>query len=250
MKRLLGKTFSLVVLAGLATVFAPACAENDQSIFIRTVLAPSINRQNGECIYTGDVTQRFQSEGLIDVAIRDTYTPTMLVGSQLFSRGDQPGGRSESNRTQLNGAVVRVTDPNGGQIGEFTSLASAFIDPQLNNIPTYSPFTVTLLDAKTTASIAQRVTPGNSTLVIANVKAFGRTLGGVDLESGEFQFPIRLCRGCLISFETGDDPATPGVDCNLPLTDQGAGSVLPCRAGQDEVTPCQVCRELDACKTR
>ena len=65
----------------------------------------------------------------------------------------------------------------------------------------------------------------------------------LDLESGEFQFPIRVCNGCLISFASGDDPATPGLDCNLPLTAASGGGAaqLPCAVGRDETTPCQLC---------
>jgi hypothetical protein len=135
-------------------------------------------------------------------------------------------------------------------LGEFTSLGSGFVEVQQNNTAAYGPISVTAIDPPTSAAIkAGLVIGGPSKLVLANIKVFGKSLGGVDLESGEFQFPIRVCRGCLVSFATGDDPATQGVDCNLPLEAQ-ATTTLPCQTGQDEGLPCQLCRSLPACQTR
>ena len=176
----------------------------------------------------------------------------LLVGNQLSPRGDNVNVRSESNRAHINGAIVRVTDPNGALLGEFTSLGSGFVDPGINNAPSYGSILVTTIDAPTRQKIAAALPIGQTKLVLANVKAFGKTLGGVDLESGEFQVPIRLCNGCLVSFATGDDPATPGIDCNLPLGGTAGGTtVTPCFPGQDEATPCQTCAaEREACRTR
>jgi hypothetical protein len=250
MNRLLGQSFAVVVLGTLITAFSPACAENDQSIFIRQALAPAQNRQNGACTYTSDPTQPALSEGLVDVAIRDTYVAALLVGNQLVPRADAQNTRVEPNRAHLNGAVVRVTDPSGAELGEFTSLGSSFIEPQQNNLPSFSPLFVTALDASISAKLLQQVPPGKPGMVVANIKVFGRTVGGVDIESGEFQYPIRVCNGCLVSFASGDDPATQGIDCNLPLAENAGGQQLPCAPGQDEVTPCQLCSDRQACRTR
>ncbi len=246
MKRLLGQVLFVAAVGGLSIAFTPACVENDQSIYIRQVMAPPQNRQNGVCVYTPDQTQAAIGEGILDVAVRSTYTATMLVGGQLMARGDQLNVRAESNRAHVNGGVVRVTGADGSFIGEFTSVGSGFVDPGLNNQPSFGLATLTLLDAATTAGI--RVQGTDSRLVIANVKVFGQTLGGVDLESGEFQFPIRICSGCLVDFSGGDDPANPGLDCNLPVAaGSGGATALPCRPGQDEATPCQLCTS-DVCK--
>lgn len=250
MKRLFGHGFAAVAVGVLATAFTPACAENDSSVFVRMAIGPSTNRQNGSCLYTSDPTQPMLSEGVVDAALRDTYSPMLLVGNQLVPRGDANATRAESNRVHVNGAVVRVTDPNGGTIGEFTSLGSSYLDPQLNNAPSYGPVAVDAIDPPTMRKIAESF-GGGSKLVVANIKVFGRTLGGVDVESGEFQLPIRVCKGCLIDFTSGDDPAFDGVDCRLPLAEGGGGqTTAPCALGQDELTPCQLCaKALDACRS-
>lgn len=240
MKRLFGQAFVVLGIGFVASAFTPACAEDDQSIFVRQVMAPPQNRQGGTCTYLPDPTQPFLTEGVLDLAVRNNYGATILVGSQLLPRGDQSNTRAESNRAHMNGAVVKVTDANGASIGEFTSLASGFVDPGQTTTASFGLVGVTVIDAPTAAKVG--VSPGDSKVVVANVKVFGKTLGGVDLESGEFQFPIRVCYGCLVDFSKGDDPATPGLDCNLPLqATGGAQTTLPCQAGQDETTPCQLC---------
>jgi hypothetical protein len=244
MKRVLGQALSVVVVGVLATAFTPACAENDQSIFIRSALAPSTNRQGGSCLYTNDPTQASLFSGIVDIAVRDSYGSVLLVGNQMVPRGDATNTRAESNRAHINGAVVRVTDPNGGQLGEFTSLATGFIDPQINNQPSFGSVGVTAIDAPTLARIGEGMGVGVSKLVVANIKVFGKSVGGVDLESGEFQFPIRVCSGCLIT-PTGDDPAQQGCQ---RASDATGTDQLPCQAGQDEPTPCWLCSDRPACQ--
>lgn len=252
MKRVLGRVLSVVATAVIATTLTPACAENDKSIFTQMALAPPQQRQNGACTYTNDPSQASLFEGVVDVAARDTYSATLLIGNQLLGRGDTLNGRAESNRVHLNGAIVRVTDANGAELGEFTASAMGFVDAQTANAPAYGTVSVTAIDGPTLKKLGT-IAFGESKLVLANIKVFGKTLGGVDVESGEFQLPVRACNGCLISFAGGDDPAAQGVDCNLPLGGAAGGAtdvVLPCTVGQDESTPCQLCQERPACRTR
>jgi len=245
MKRVLGQALTVVTAGVLAMAFTPACAENDQSIFIQSALAPSTNRQGGACTYTNDPTQPSLFSGSVDVAIRDNYGAILLVGNQMIARGDAANTRAESNRAHINGAVVRVTDPNGGLIGEFTSVATGFVDPQINNQPSFGTISVTAIDAPTQARIAEGMALGESKLVLANIKAFGKTVGGVDLESGEFQLPVRVCAGCLIT-TAGADRAV--QECQAAEDAATGADQLPCFPGQDEGTPCWLCRERPACR--
>lgn len=247
MRRMLAQVVSCAALALVASAVAPACATNDQSIFLRGVLAPPTNRQNGICVYSDDPTQTQLFSGLLDVALRDNYEARMLVGSQLIARGDPAQTRAESNRFHVNGAVVRVTTPNGEPINEFSTPVSGFIDPQSNNVPDFGPVSVVLIDAGT----VRKLSPNGQliTSVVANVKMFGQTLGGVDVESGELQYPIDICAGCLVDFSSGDDPARAGRDCSLPLEDSST-QTGPCTFGQDEGVPCQYCvNTIPACGT-
>jgi hypothetical protein len=248
MKRFLGHALSVVTVGVVALVAAPACVENNQSIYIQRVLAPPTARVNNVCQYTADPQALPLFEGVLDGAVRDTYVAVMMVGSQLIPRGDNTQTRAEPNRSYINGFVIKITEPDGEtEIGEFTSTASGFLDPAQATQPDLDVVATTVLDATTTGKLIQGISGTQTKLVVANIKAFGKTLGGVDLESGEFQFPIRVCNGCLITFDTADDPATPNVrECNRPSDVAGT---LPCTPGQDEFTPCFTCSATrPACK--
>ena len=252
MKRILGQSLALVAIVAFGSVFTPACAGDDASIFVNHALAPPTSRQGGVCQYSSDPTQPFLSQGTLDVGVRDSYTVNLLVGNQLIQRGDPLSTRVEANRVHLDGAVVRVTDGNGVSIADFTSVTSGFVDAASGNTPAYGIAAVTALDATTvTKAVAQlKVAVGAPKLVIANMKVFGKTLGGIDVQSAEWSFPIRVCDTCLIDFSTGDDPAIAGVDCRFTGTATGSTLITqqaPCAKGEDESTPCQLCRDRPAC---
>ncbi|AKU96769.1 hypothetical protein AKJ09_03433 [Labilithrix luteola] len=248
MKRIWGHLVSLLGLALVGSAAFPACATNDQSIFIRGALAPSTNRQNNVCIYTDDPSQAELFEGSVDLGIRDDYFGILLIGNQMTPRADNLNNRAESNRIHIDGAVVQVTNPDGSLIREFTSTATGFADPSSNSAPDYGTIGVTLIDAPTKAALLPLLPNRTaSKMVVAKVKAFGRTLGGLDLESGEFQFPISVCNGCLVDFSTGTDPAQPLPNCRKALDAAAGGTALPCFVGQDERTPCQLCQGRPVC---
>lgn len=248
MKRLFGQALVVGLVGSGAAALTPACADNDQSIYIRHVMAPPTNRTNGGCSYQADPSQPALFEGRLDVAIARSYTMVILVGGQFVTRGDSLTARAEPNKTHLNGAVVKVTDPNGATIGEFTAIGSGFVDQAESNTASFGLIQITAIDSTTIDRLG--VTADTPKLVIANVRVFGKTLGGVDVESGEFQYPIRVCRGCLIDFSKGDDPATTGLDCNLEIDANATGQTqAPCNIGMDEATPCQLCRSFsNECK--
>jgi hypothetical protein len=254
MKRILGRVVVVCASAIVIGAVAPACAENDQSIFVRAVLGPSTNRQNGSCVYTDDPQQPQLFEGTFDVGVRDNYFAIVLVGSQMQGRGDPAAGRAEPNRVHLNGAVVRVTEPNGTQLAEFTSLATGFADIQSNNNPDYGTMGIVGIDAPTAATLRGLI-PNRTTTrqILLNIKAFGKTLGGVDLESGEYQLPLKVCNGCLVTFAGANDPAqAPNPNCLAAAGtgSSGGASQAPCFAGQDEPVPCQLCQGRPACDPR
>jgi hypothetical protein len=244
MKRIFGHVVSVLVVGlAVSTVF-PACATNDQTIFIRSALAPSITRTNGVCTYLPDPTQLSLLQATLDVGLTDSYFAILLVGNQLIPRGDPQNNRAESNRVHINGAIVRVTETDGTLIREFTSLATGFADPGNNNAAEYGLIGVTGVDAPTKDILAASL-PNRSAsrTVVMNFKAFGVTLGGEDVESGEFQLPARVCNGCLVDFTTGnDDLAMVQPNCLKKAAAGAAGtSTTPCIFGQDEGVKCETC---------
>lgn len=270
MKRILGKVVTLLVCALGVSAALPACTDNDQSLFIRNALFPAQNRQNG-CIYTDDPQQPALFEGILDVGLRDNYTGVFLVGNQMIPRGDPLSTRAESSRAHINGGIVRVTRTDGAVIREFTSYATGFADPQNNNQADFGSASLIAIDAPTAKVLRDEIfaefaklPPGTSLAqirrfsiqVLSNIKIFGKTLGGTDVESAEYQFPIRVCVGCLVNFPAGVNDSTknkPGdtrVNClGTPAAAATATTQTqaPCEYGQDEGVSCKTCNGLEFC---
>jgi len=254
MKRILGHVVSALAAGMVVSALVPACATNDQSIFVQGVVAPPMARTGGVCLYTPDPEVASLFVGNVDIGITDSYTGVLLVGNQLSPRGDTLNNRAESNRVHLNGGIVRVTEADGTPIREFTSFSTGFANPAPNNAAEYGLVGLVLLDAPTKEILIQQKGPdgmqllgtrGVTKTVLINVKVFGTSLGGTEVESGEFQFPTQVCNGCLVDFSAGNEETAPTQpNCLKPVTTTGgaATTILPCRAGQDEVTPCSLCK--------
>jgi hypothetical protein len=69
---------------------------------------------------------------------------------------------------------------------------------------------------------------------IAEIRAFGHTLGGQSIESGTFKFPISICYGCLVDYGS--------VNENTGLCEKATEDVtMPCNVGQDDTVECSAC---------
>ena len=253
MKRIWGHVVSIVAVGMAIGALTPACAKNDASIFIRSALAPSSNRVNGACVFLPDPTAPSLSLAQLDVGVRDDYFAQLLVGNQLIVRGDPLDPRAETNRVHIDGAVVSVTNRDGsslpGDAGSFTSPGTGFVDPETANNPSYGILGVSIIDAKTSAALAAQL-PNRTTTktVLVNVRAFGKTNGGVDVESNDFQLVMQVCNGCLVTFPpTSVDPTKPLPNCAAPIDTTTTTTTLPCVPGQDEPTSCQLCQGRPAC---
>ncbi len=242
MKRILGHVVSLLVVGLAVSSVLPACATNDQTIFIRNALAPALTRTNGICQYTSDPSQPQLFQATLDIGVADNYFAVLLVGNQLIQRADPQNNRAESNRIHINGAIVRVTETDGTLIREFTSLATGFADPGNNGSAEYGAIGVTGIDAPTKDILLPSL-PNRSAsrTILMNFKAFGVSLGGEDLESGEYQLPARICNGCLVDFSSGNDDLAPVQPNCLKKEVAAVGGTSPCALGQDEPVKCQAC---------
>lgn len=80
---------------------------------------------------------------------------------------------------------------------------------------------------------------------VAVVKVLGRTLGGTNVESSEWQFPIDICFHCLITFPAGTSTMSTPPNCDAPV-DSSANIESPCNPGQDDPMDCRACKELFA----
>ena len=245
MKRFWGRAFATAAGAVFAGSLIPACAHDDATIFIRHVMAPPSAGVSGACQYQSDPTQPYINSGLVDAALRQTYGPVILVGNQLITQGSTDQVRVETARVTVQGAFVKVVDPvDGSVVMDNTVLSSGTIDPGAGNTPSYLALFVTLMNAAAVAHFDPGTVSAPARVAISYVKVYGQTLGGVSVESNEFQFPIYVCHGCLVDFPAG--AATTNY-CAGATGTTNSNVKIPCSLGQDQTADCTLCYPNPVC---
>jgi hypothetical protein len=226
-----------------------SCADNESTIFIRQVNVP-VSSGTG-CTVEASPTNPFITRGLLDLAFRSQYVATLLVGNQLVPRGSATQARTETARVAIQGTEVHAVDNATGTVvfGPKTVPGSGFVDPATGSNASYGLTDSVLfgVDPGSQASLdfAGSIQAGTgSRSVTAFTKVFGRTLGGMDVESGEWEFPISICYGCLVAYPPdASNPALGRPNCDAPVA-TGTTLDTPCAIGQDSTVDCRLCKQV------
>lgn len=205
MKNLWRGAFAIVLLGLFVAALAPACVDNESSLLIRNVAAHSCD------LITTDSPEIGQ--GYLDTRYQCGYSAFLIIGNQLVKRGDDNKLQTETSRVEIKGADVQVLSSDGEVLGQFSVPAVGFVDPANNTNPGYGITEVLLVDGQT----AQALDSAGVSYVVAHVIVRGRTLGGQDLTTAPFDFPINVCNGCLCAAPPDDDcldpQSTPTEQC-------------------------------------
>lgn len=232
----MNRTIGSILACSVAIVVASACVENKQSLQVRGAMAPPVPMMGQGCIYDPQPTSTKLFSGVLDIAFTNQYSPVLLVSNQIIPLGNSTMVRAESSHVQLEGATVRITDAVGNQLNSFTTTGAGFVPASNGTTPGFGAVSVTVIDANTIQGLNIPFR-GPSRRLITFTKVFGHTLGGVKVEAAEFEFPVDVCNGCLVSFPA-DRNCTPS----------GSASVTsPCSFGQDQAIDCRLCSGLPAC---
>ncbi len=225
--------FASRALAGVFVVGVAAgsmgCADNNSSIFIRQVQVPDVAN---ECVVTADPGGLMRTQGAVDPALQAfafgdarPYNVSLLVGNQLIRRGDDETLKVETSRVQLFEAEVEVFDFQGASLTTFSQPISGFVDASSGSEPGYGLTSLTLIDGATLANA------GTQTLV-ARVQLFGESLGGIEVETGLWDYPVSVLPG---GFGCSDPE-----NCDDPI-------IFGCSFGQDEIPDCRCHPSGGAC---
>ncbi len=254
MKRVWRHVLAAVSLVACVAVAFSACVHDDSTIFVQSVLAPQTSSQAGAlCTWNSDPTQPFISSGVLDLQLRPEYDAEFLVGNQMAAQANSSQLQTETSYVEITAAVVRITTSNtlNGVVtlAKYTRLATATIPPASGNNPGYTPIgPVTILDEPTLTSpaVQTQLVPGGTVRLVAHVKFSGKSLGGQSVESNEFEFPVDICSGCLITFT--NNPLCPLPNCvgNPSSTNSSSQPLIPCGGtiGQDLPIDCNTCSNL------
>ncbi|HTV23358.1 MAG TPA: hypothetical protein VMG12_31935 [Polyangiaceae bacterium] len=223
-------------VALLLGVTANGCTEEQTGFFILgnvVIDAP-------ECVARAEGSSTLLDSGVLDVALRPDYIASLLVGSQLAPRGDKPNLRTETMITTITGAEIHLytdtgePDPNSPS---FTVPAAGVIMPDASADPGFGIVTATLIPAATGVEIGRTLEDRATVRTrVAVVTVFGKTIGGLDVETAPHSYVIRVCKGCLVDFPA--DAVTDQGSCFGSTSDT---QVPPCRVGQDDPVDCRIC---------
>jgi hypothetical protein len=229
------RTVALSTLALGASL--SGCADNESSLFVEGVLSlPS-----SDCVARPDAQAEFLSQGVLDLTFANRYVAAVQVGNQITEQGNREKLRTETSRMHLEGATGTVFDVDQTEHA-FDSIATGFVHPAAGTSPGVSAVFVQLVNDTVSAALS-----GEGQIVV-RFRVFGTTLGGQEIESGEFDFPIYVCRGCLIQFPLeADDVMTDGYQCAVSAETTQEQRI--CFIGQDQLFPCTECAgALDICR--
>lgn len=218
MRQSLQRAGAFLLLTTAMGVLGTSCVDNESSLFVRSCLfLPEDN-----CKVTFDPSAMVRLAGTLDPAQAD-YSCPLLVGNQLVARGDSKQVRTETSRIEIHTAVVTIYDSiKSKTYTTFSVPATGFADPGTSSQPGFGGADVLLLDR-----VTAREHVGET--VLSGVVLQGRTLGGTDVESAEWTFPITI---------TGPDQLCNYNAC-LASTATPEALKLTCRPGVDSTTDCR-----------
>lgn len=234
----------LLTLGSLPLI--PSCADNNSSMFVVGVMA----LDKTTCIAKADATAVILAGGIMDVEFVSSYRGFLLVGNQLTARGSREQIRTETSRVALRGAEVTLTTLDGKLLGNYSTVGTGFVDASAGDVAAYAAMSVDIIPSALGGSQALL----DAGAVVAKIRVFGDTLGNIAVTSSELDFPIQICRGCLVTYPTS--AADPSVPVGSPYlctraasTADTSNDAAPCRPGQDDAFPCTACSAaIDLCR--
>lgn len=209
MKNLWKGAAALVLLGAACMPLASGCVEAEAPFFIR-----SVKFQGCEDI-TVDSSNLFS--GTMDVAYSCEYFAVLEMGNQLVRRGDETKLQVETSRIGVASVDVEILQSDAETVVHaFTYPTTGFIDPSTGGSPGRGLAGALLVDGAAAGIIAQQ----GGGLYVARIVVHGRTLGGEDIQTRPFDFPLEICIGCLC-YEPANDTcigadSAPSEQCFFP----------------------------------
>jgi hypothetical protein len=180
----LKKLFSALSLLSLCSVGAFAstgCVDNRTTLFISGVAG----FQPGDtCEVDVSLSGSQLLSGSYDPLPGVPYYAWLIVANGLQPLGSNDTLRPETSRIQLQGAEISITGASGGSAAPaFTINFAATIHPDDSEDPGLAVLPVPIVPP------TLNLGPGDYQV---GITVFGETLGGTDVESGDFSFPVTI----------------------------------------------------------
>jgi hypothetical protein len=220
---------AVALLTGGIALLQSSCARNDSSIFIRSCLATT---DRTACTFMISTTSTEIYSGQIDAAYTGQYDCIAAVENQMVATGDPSTLKTETDGVELYEAEVQVLDPANGDaaLKQFSVPIAGYIDPAMGGQPSIGGTDILLVDAATVTAERNKVAAtGKVQTVVASVIAKDRTLGGQEVHSQVFLFPVQIFYGGTC-YEPSGSACCGGMST----------AMADCRLAIDEATNCQL----------
>ena len=227
-----GRIATTLLLAALLV----GCAEPRDMFFIQLVKVPST-----DCNVDSSEDGYYRTAGVLDLAFSWQYFLTPLLRNQLSPRGSADDLRTEVNGIQVEGANIQLWQGGrpyqGNAFDQFYQPAASYVHP---GGVTATGFVAIRTEAS--AQLLETVLSEGSrpVFVTVGVRMLGTTSGGIELETPEFFFTVRLCYGCLVTCPESSRPSEGGGLCESTEVPPDA----PCWLGQDAMFDCRFCTPI------
>jgi hypothetical protein len=236
------KSMTVGTLLACAAFSTVSCAENESSLFVIGVYALS----RTQCVADVSATAVLLPSGTLDRELANGYNAALLVGSHLTQRGSRENLRTETSRLSIEGAHITLYSTTGEELVRPDVAATGLVNPASGTDPGLSVVFAQLIRPADLEAL------GPAGQAIARIRIFGTTLGGQEIESGDYDFPIQICNGCLITYPTDseDSDAPPGQYlCSYAADTMTESTTQACNPGQDDYIPCSECAAFnDVCR--
>ena len=227
MKKLWKGACALVLFAVGVLAAGPGCVDAEAPFFIISAKVRSCAAVSSDSADLG--------RGTLDLRYSCEYSAVLLLGNQLVRRGDDATLKIETSRISVSRFDVEILDAAeapivraDGSAAQFSYPSNGFVDAARANQFGEGLAATLLIDGATAQALGARLfdtTAGNEvTTVIARVTGFGRTLGGDDVKTRPWDFPIDLTFGTLCACSQDNESS---VECLIPQDQTFHCAVMP-----------------------
>lgn len=206
-----------VLLFTVLALVLGSCVDNEISFFVEHA-----KKQPEAPSCTWSPSDDFAASGTLDLAFSGIYNQGFLVQNQLMIREDYDNLKAETNGIFIEGYEVSVRlSSNEAVGGTETADIEFYVEPESVGVVPVTVLSRTTVDALAEGVNCLRLSranypadsvypgytdvngepiPREAGFAYINVRFFGRTNGGLDVETPEFTFGISLCCGCLVNW--------------------------------------------------
>jgi len=223
-----------ILLGTLVLALSIGCAPSNPGITLEGVLAPDTS-----CMVTA--TSNFLLQGTLDTTpdmpIRPggiTYSVALQVGNQLFNNQQRVYPlMADPDRIIVDHVEVTLQNTGGGTLGlglanPYLVVAHGSIDSTASMDPTLALAEAEIIPANYGMALNTMFGSQPGAEIVAQLRVMGTTVGGAQLTSEAYLFPIHLCVGCL--FQCACDAMMHPINSPSCLPGQDTSSGVACTA--------------------